>query len=476
MLRKSKNTIKALAICTGFFSLAACKEYSVSTGEMVPEIDNINTFGLDKSSFDINIENKLSDSVLTSNFIYASGGASAMNAIIVGTYTDPFYGKTTANAHFQLAPYSSSFKFPEDAAIDSAVLVLPFKVGTNTGLQYGDTTTVLKWNVYKTGEKLTKANNYYSTKTSPVDELIGTASFSYSQFNQNSMQIIGATSDTTYGQIRIKLSQDFAAEMFNADSSVYKNTTAFQNFFNGISIVPDDGHIQNSLVYLLLPSPSMSEAKNLSAARVEFHYHTADTTTFQSLVMRPSVCAYYSSVSTDRSGYPVADMFNRNTDSILIQAQPGLVSDIIIKNLKSIPQSVINKAEIVFTVQKAGSAPNYLDYLSALDVVVPVIVTDNGKEEPLYERLDNNNTNYTSGIYMVNPYAGGVTIDGIDYVQYKINIPRTVQQYVLEGRDEMRLRLKGPNNFPGMFRILAKGANSADNQMNLKFNIIYTKK
>src|SRR5690606_32674594 len=120
--------------------------------------------------------------------------------------------------------------------------------------------------------------------------------------------------------------------------------------------------------------------------------------------------------------------------------------------------------------------PNYLDYLSALDVVVPVIVTDNGKEEPLYERLDNNNTNYTSGIYMVNPYAGGVTIDGIDYVQYKINIPRTVQQYVLEGRDEMRLRLKGPNNFPGMFRILAKGANSADNQMNLKFNIIYTKK
>src|SRR5690606_30481371 len=104
-----------------------------------------------------------------------------------------------------------------------------------------------------------------------------------------------------------------------------------------------------------------------------------------------------------------------------------------------IPPSVVNKAEIEFTVQKAGTAPNYLDYLTSLDLVVPVIVTDNGKEEPLFERLDNNNTNYNGGIYMVNPYGSGITIDGITYTQFKINIPRTIQQYVSEGRNELRL-------------------------------------
>lgn len=477
MLRKSIKSLKALAICTGFFSLAACKEYSVTTGEMVPEVDNINTFGLTKSNFDITFENKLSDSVITSSFTYnSSSSSSGLNAIIVGTYNDPFFGKTTGNAHFQLTPYSSNFRFPEGATIDSAVLVLPFKAGTYTGLQYGDTNSVLTWNIYKTGEKLSKSSTYYSSTSSPLGTLIGTASFNFQQYRESNMQVIGATNDTTYGQLRIKLRQDFAEEMFHADTAVYANTIAFQDFFNGISIVPDLSQSQNSLLYLLLPSPASSDSKNLGAARVEFHYHNSDTTTFQSLVVRPSVCAYYSNIINDRLGFPAANMFNRKSDSILIQSQPGFVTDVIIKNLNSIPQSVINKAEITFTVQKAGSAPNFIDYLTSLDLVVPVIVTDNGKEEPLFERLDNNNTNYTSGIYMVNPYGSGITIDGINYVQFKINIPRTIQQYVLEGRDELKLRLKGPNSFPGMFRTLAKGIHSTENQTDFKFDIIYTKK
>lgn len=153
-----------------------------------------------------------------------------------------------------------------------------------------------------------------------------------------------------------------------------------------------------------------------------------------------------------------------------MQSQPGLRTDLTITGLNDIPLSVINKAEFVFTVQNPP-----LGYLLPFSPIIPVIVNDAGTEVPLYERIDNNGSANDAGITMVNPYAQKVDIGGVSYTQFKINLPRTVQQYILERKDKITIRLKGTNYNPGMYRILAYGLNSSDD-LKFKFNLIYTKK
>ncbi len=471
ILRNSKNTLKALAVCTGFFSLAACNEHSILK-EGLTEVDNINTFSKSTADFEISFETGKVDSIATNYFTYSrTSTSSSPAAIAVGTYIDPFYGQTQGIAHFQMTPYNSAFNFPEGAVFDSAVLVLPFTYSDATGGFYGDTLTDLHWNIYRTGEKMNINTTYYSNHSTALGNLIGSASFNYQQFKPGSQQIIAATSDTTAAQLRLKLNSSFGQEIFSTDSANYANTTAFQEFFNGISIAPDVSKTQNALAYFLLPSVTSSQ-KSLEAARIEFHYHVGAENDFQSVVMRPSVCAYYSNIKQTYSSYPVNNLINKATDSLLVQSNPGLYTDIKIKGLRSIPLSVINKAELVITAQSAGAN---LKFFTAPDLVAPVILKD-GREEALLERLDNSGANNSSGVYMVDPYLKQATINGTEYNQYKINIPRTVQQYILTGEDEIVIRIKGSNYYPGMDRLLARGVTGGDDGTKFQFNIIYTKK
>ncbi|RYD99558.1 MAG: hypothetical protein EOP54_03530 [Sphingobacteriales bacterium] len=458
-------------MCTGFFSLVACKESSITKAGLVPEVDNINTFAKSTSDFGITFSHGTADAIITSNFAYDhNGSASPFSAIAIGAYTDPFFGKTVASAHFQLTPYSSSFKFPDGAVIDSAVLVLPYIVANIAGSYYGDTESVNTWNIYKNDAVLEKSKVYYSSDNVNTGTLIGSGTVRYHQFKGGVKNILAATNDTTTAQLRMKLNQSFATEMFAADSNVYKSTTAFFDYFKGITISPDMTQPQQLLAYFLLPSSTTWEQKMLSDARIEFHYHTPTDTTFSSIVVRPSVAAYYSTIKQENSSFPVANLLNRNSDSILIQSQPGLRTDITLTGLNDIPLAVVNKAELVFTVQNPDPA-----YLLPFSPIVPVIVNDNGTEMPLYERIDNNGSANDAGIAMVNPYAARVDINGVTYTRFKINIPRTIQQYILERKDKIIIRLKGTNYNPGMYRILANGLNASDD-MKFKFNLIYTKK
>lgn len=467
----SKNLIKAFAVCTGFFSLVACKENSITKAGLVPEVDNINTFARSTGDFDIAFSHGISDAIITSNFAYDHNGSSSpFRAIAIGAYTDPFFGKTVASAHLQLTPYNSEFKFPDGAVIDSAVLVLPYIVSSMSGTYYGDTMSSNTWNVYKNDGTLEQSKVYYSSDDLNTGALIGSGTVHYNQFKSGTERIIAATNDTTTSQLRIKLNQSFAAEMFAADSNVYKSTTAFFNYFKGITISPDMTQSQQLLAYFLLPSNAIPEQKMLTDARIEFHYHTPTDTTFSSIVVRSNVCAYYSTIKQEHSGFPIANLLNRNSDSILIQSQPGLRTDITLTGLNDIPLAVVNKAELVFTVQNPTPA-----YLLPFSPIVPVIVNDNGTEMPLYERIDNNGSANDAGISMVNPYAATVDINGVTYTRFKINIPRTIQQYVLERKDKITIRLKGTNYNPGMYRILANGLNASDD-MKFQFNLIYTKK
>lgn len=470
MTRINKPILKALAVCTGFFSLASCKEHSVSPSNMVPEVDNIHTFAKGTGDFSIQLYNHLSDSIPTSTF-KVSNGSSGMEAIALGSYLDPFYGRTTASAYLQVAPYRSNFRFLSGSTVDSAVLVLPYISGTYGNKSYGDTTKSLHLKVYRTTAKVEASGTYYSNSAIATENTpIGSGTIPFSRYSSTSKTIL-STRDTTIGQLRLKLDNSFAQDFKNADTSNFNNTSVFHEYLKGLYITPDLTQAGGLLSYFLIPSVSLGDQKNLGGARIEFYYHDADTAMMSSFPVRTDVCGYFSNFSHNYTGYPAAGFLNRNSDSILIQTEPGFATDITISNLQQLPQSVINKAELMFTtVNLAGNDKIF----TPIDVLTPVMI-ENNQESPLYEILDNNGNTNTNGSLFVNPYAQKRTIAGIEYTQYRINIPRTLQHVLNEGKNTVTIRLRGSKNFPGMFRVMAPGKGSGA-ATDFQFNIIYTKK
>ncbi|RQO31513.1 hypothetical protein DBR32_06025 [Taibaiella sp. KBW10] len=437
----------------------------------MPEVDNINTFALGTGDFDISFYNRLSDSIITSKF-FLTTGTTTNYAIGLGGYTDPFFGKTIASAYLQFTPYKSNFKFPANITMDSAVLVLPYAISTNGNKSYGDTTKSLNLKVYKTTNKVEVTQAYYSnsniaTETTPI----GSASIPFSRYSKYSSAIL-ATGDTTTGQLRLKLDNTFAQAFKNADTLNFINTSAFQEYLKGIYITPDPAQSMDLMSYFIIPTIASGDQKSLSAARIEFHYHTPDSVMMSSIIAKYEVCGFFSNYNRIYTGAPAAAYLNKNSDSVLIQSEPGFSTDITIDQLNKIPQAVINKAELVFTTVNLAGTLNSI--FTPIDVVTPVLLQNN-QELPLYEVLDNNGNANTGGSLFVNPYAQKKTIGGIEYTQYRINIPRTLQHIIAEGKTKITIRIRGSKNYPGMYRVLAPGITSgADTKF--QFNIIYTKK
>lgn len=465
----NKNIIKALAVCTGFFSLASCREHSVTpTSGLVPEVDNIHTFAMNTGDFNIQLHNRLSDSIITSTYYLT--GSTNISAIGLGTYVDPFFGRTTASAYLQVTPYKSGFAFPSGSIMDSAVLVFPYLSGTTGAKSYGDTTKALQLNVYRTTAKVEVSGTYYSNSVLPIEATpIGSGTIPFTNYKSSS-KIATATKDTLTAQLRLKLNNSFAQEIRNADTANFLNTTAFQEYLKGLYITPDITQAGGLLSYFLIPSVSSGDQKNLAAARLEFYYHTADTVLMSSFPLKTDVCGYFTNYNRNYTGYPAANYLNKNSDSVLIQSEPGFATEVTITGLMNIPLAVINKAEMVFTAVNLASPDNIF---TPIDVLTPVLM-DNGQEMPLYEVVDNNGNTNSSGSLFVNPYAQKKTIAGIEYTQYRINIPRTLQHARSEGKNAVTIRLRGSKNYPGMFRVLAPGI-GAGGETNFQFNLIYTK-
>lgn len=470
-LINNKKRIKALAICTGFFSLAACKESSISKSTMVPDVDNIHTFAMNADSFNINFKNSLSDSFLTSNYYIPDSVGNNQKIIVIGAYSDNFFGKTSASGYFQVTPPSANYKFPENTTLDSAVLVLPYTYSTYKGMSYGDTASNLNVKVFRTTEKIDFSKSYFSSSTVPLESTpIATASIPYSAYGTYSRQALAATKDTTYGQLRIKLSNSFASELKNADTNFLASTTAFQNFLKGLAVVPDPDAPSNLMSYFTLPAPNNNDLKNLSAARIEMHYHNSqDSAMMSSFTMKPSVSGYFTHFRRNYSGYQSNNYINKESDSILAQSIPGFRTDITINNLDRIPVAVINKAEIVITAINIGNTALF----KAPEMLYPTFLLDDGSEQQLHELFDNRGNVNGPGTVFVDPYVRYVTIGGVKHAQYRLNIPRTLQRVINEGKNKITIRLTGSQRYPAFGQLLASGLNGENK---FQFNIIYTKK
>jgi hypothetical protein len=459
--------LKAFTLCAGFFSLVACKEKSTIKPDLIPGVDNINTFEV--NDLTLSVKNTYYDSLQTNVYTYPL-------VAIGGITEDAFFGRTMAGAYMQFIPPSADFTFPAGVQMDSAVISIPYM-----GFSYADTNR-------------TNTNHALNLKAYEITDnfALGDASTKYYTFNRLAYNTIPVGSDivtvkslndtvtlssgdTVNRLLRMRV--DVLKDRFkNMSATDLASAAAFLTSFKGIYLAPDTTKVQNTIAYFGMTAGNSSAVSNYDRAQLEFYYHTAtDPKAIRAFFkFSPTYCSFFNGIYRNYTGSPSFNYFNSQTvnrDSLLIQTYPGFRSDLTIKIDNKIPPSVINKATITLTALKTGDDGRF----NAPPQLIVTVVNDDGTERIISDLLNNDGSANASGQSFVGGAATTVKINGTDFVQYTLNIPREIQKTISEGKTELKLRLASSVTYPGSFRMVADGPNSSNSNTRLKLNVIYTK-
>lgn len=158
-----------------------------------------------------------------------------------GTYIDPIFGKVSSSIYAQVSLNGAGPDF-SGATVDSVVLVLPYVVD----YEFGDIDSEYGVNVLRINEDVEAESTLWSDTTFSTEPIpIGTANFTPRPTLSDSINIevpendtLGFETERVAPQLRITLNDDYANELFNADTLVFASDTSFTNVFQGIHIVP----------------------------------------------------------------------------------------------------------------------------------------------------------------------------------------------------------------------------------------------
>jgi hypothetical protein len=463
------RNLKAFTLCAGFFSLAACKEKSAVKPDLIPGVDNIHTFEV--TDFNMSVKNAYNDSLWTSDYTYPFVTIGRIN-------NDPFFGKTAAGVYFQVVPPASGFTFPAGVIIDSSVLSIPYLDFAYGDTSHNDPGHAFNLKVYQITEPFSvgdRSRKYFAFDrvTYNAAAPIGSGIFSIKSLRDT---VKLGTGDSIGRMLRVKLSNDFNAAFAATDPANFATSTAFMDYFKGIFIGPDTTAVQNTLGAFTLYSGSL--VSTYANAQLEFYYHAGSDTAKKKAYFRfdPTICNFYNSIYRNYTGVAAAGYRNNQNadrDSLVLQGYPGFRSDVTIQiDTAVLPYSVINKAELKITVLKTGDDNRFTP---PPQLIIRGFKAD-GTERAVADILNgDDSTTNSSGAAFVGGLATSVQIGAVQYIQYKLNIPRELQRIMSEGRQELKLRLFVPTARQGMHRLIADGPNSSNADTKLRFNVIYTK-
>ncbi len=421
--------------------------------ELLPIVDNVNTFA---DTFFINAQQKEFEDT---TFVLNSDDHALGNIS-----NDPLFGKTTANVYLQLKPTIFPYTFGNlDSLVgmDSVVLCLFYKG------YWGDSNVVQTLQVSEVVDNEFKDSVYkrWRVTTTPP----GTGSVVSQPVNVDIRRLgdymhYAHIKDSVRSQIRIKLNADYAARLYNSDSTLtgsgnhaFYSDSLFRKAFNGLAVKAIGSG--NALMYVNLADTN---------TKLEVHFRVKNAgkidTTYKSLKLRlfdsadtirgPKQSSTANYINRDKSGYPASIPTGND---IYLQTQPGTYASLTIPQLTGYSNRIIHRAEIIIEqvpdnpyYDSIFTSPNYL-YLDLKDTanVTPI------RNKPIYYDL-NPNTFYDPDFNTGLPYfpTGGLDFGyyggyarrktgpfGGSIIYYNINISRYVQRMVISQGANYELRL-----------------------------------
>lgn len=418
------------AIFTSIILLISCKKINESTslgGDLIPPVDNINTFDttLEVQAFNDTF------TLLTDTMRYSSGYTNFLGQI----NSDPFFGKTDAKIFLELKPPSYPYAFankPDSLHIDSVVLVMSF-VET-----YGDTLAPQTVNVYEIPQSSDFGDTSYTLRKSdyPKGALLGSRTIDPRTLNDS----VKVFEDTTANQLRIRLDDSFGQRLLSYDSSgAYSTDSAFRTFFKGFALESVSG---DAIMGFDLTGTNTKLA-------IYYRYD-------KNKVMNADTVVAYFPFSGNTAGSASANFIKRDyagtpleasvggaapDDLVYIQTSPGSFATIKIPGLAGMNNSIVHRAELIMEQvydmkDTIFPAPNL--YLDAYDPGAAAFRTIP------YDVLLDASGNANLSAFGVSPFVNSKDPAGNSIRSWRFNLTRYVQHVVNDTEPVYDLRLFAP--------------------------------
>jgi hypothetical protein len=244
-------------------------------------------------------------------------------------------------------------------------------------------------------------------------------------------------------QLRIKLDNSFGQRLLAFDSTKeFKNDSAFNSYFNGFAIVPQNNASGNSLVGVNLTDTN---------TKLAFYYRyknggTVDTVTY---LKTSSLSASANYITRDYSNSQLATYQGGTAPDnlVFIQNTPGTYATVKIPALKNVTNRVVHRAELiveqVYSPSAATLRPPDILYLDAFDSSksryrsIPYDVAVSPGAQPPFFNLSN-----VAAFGMVGKKSTDATGNSIS--TWKFNITRYIQHVLTQTEPLQDLRLYSP--------------------------------
>lgn len=460
---KSINSKWIVLLVCVVIAISSCKENTILPPDLVPVVDNINTFQED--TFTVIAHTVYKDSLLTGGTLGSSNRSDDENfSSAIGAITnDPTFGRSYGAAYVQIVQPQPSFSFSgTNQIIDSIFL------GINYLRAFGDTTAppMQTFFVYR-AENLAKDDPYYEFSKPTNLELITSEPINFNTLPTDSPLVNGVR---LRPQLRIQFPISYADTLLAQSSAgAFADYTSFLNWFGGLYILPDT-NVGNTLGYFDTDNTTLY---------VYYRYteSSQQDTAVATFAFNGEVCNRFNHVVRDYSGSTVSNFINTGSAqgdaNIFIQGDPGVAGLIRFPHIGNFPNAIVNKAELIFTVTSSDTAT-----FNIPDELQLVYVNADGEDEllPDYTIFGTSDQAIGAAIQRVGATRDWSNINGSQRIQYKCNITHTIQNALTRQDGNFALKISGADgNYPANKRVVIGGSSNSISLEKPKLNIIFTK-
>lgn len=416
--------------------LFSCKKINEATtlgGDLIPPVDNVNTFD---TTLDVTtINGRFDDSVRVGY----------TDPIALGDVNDPEFGNVHANFAFSLSSpgvagvYPFIFKKDSIHVIDSVVLSLAYTGAYGDTLGNGTQTIDVQEISPSAGFRSDTSYRYKD----PLSDFSGTSlgTKTYTIRNLKDTQYIKEPSDTGASQytkytnvVRVRLNNSLGSKIANFDTTTggsnsgFRSDSMFKVLFPGLAVRAVSGG--NSLAYF-----NLADQANTKLTIYYKYKNPRGVDTTASLSFAHSTFGQANYVNVTPGGNWSSAIAGAPTNKVYLESSPsGAFASIIIPGLDAFPNKVIHRAEII-----ASQVPSVLD--QTFTPPSRLFLVRNNKPSPDTTFIFHKDISTSSLDNSLDLSTFGGTLS---YGTYKFNITRYVQSIVTTHAPNDTLKIYSP--------------------------------
>ncbi len=459
---------KKFSTATAWFGLvilavtlvSSCKENTILPDDLVPAVDNINTFRTD--TFTVISHNIYKDTFLTGGVLGTTNrGGDADFSHAIGTINDLIFGRTVSSLYVQVRQPATAFSFSgTNQIVDSVVL------GINYLKAFGDTIMAPNqtFSLYRAQKNFSRDSTYYEFTKPDVLTFLKSNNINFNTLYKDSPLVNGIR---LRPQIRFSLagSSAFPTNLISQTSTGNFATYAtFLDWLGGFYIAPDSANGE-TLGYFDTDNTTMY-------VYYRFDQNGSQDTATAVFPFDAIHCSRFNYFTRNYTGSTAATYLNTNAptgDSLLfVEHEPGLSALLTFPYIGQFPNAVINKAELSLTIISLTNYTDTTDFSMPSQVQI-VYVNQFGQNEVLEDYL-------LLGIQRVGGFRGLFDLLGVQRLRYTFNVSNSIQKAVSTQNSNFGFKVSGSrSDFPGFGRVMMRGSGSGIISEKPRLDIIFTK-